>query len=39
MQDELEDDSYEEEAALASPVRGSESRKMSKVLHYILFLI
>jgi hypothetical protein len=26
-----EDDSHEEEAALASPVKGSESRKMSKV--------
>lgn len=26
-----EDDSYEEEAALASPVRGSDSRKMNKV--------
>ena len=29
MQDE--DDSHEEEAALASPLKGSESRKMNKV--------
>jgi hypothetical protein len=35
-----EDDSHEEAAALASPVKGSESRKMSKVSHYyILSLI
>jgi hypothetical protein len=31
-----EDDSHEEEAALASPVKGSESRKMSKVFYHIL---
>lgn len=33
MQDK--DDSHEEEAALASPVKGSESQKMSKVFHRI----
>ena len=37
MQDK--DDSHEEEAALASPIKGSESRKMNKVLHFSLSLI
>jgi hypothetical protein len=37
----LEDNSQEEMAALASPIKGSESQKMSaiKVLHYFLPLI
>jgi hypothetical protein len=36
MQDE--DDSHEEEAALASPLKGSESRKINKVFYFLLFL-
>ena len=34
-----EDDSHEKEAALASPIKGSESQKMNKVLRFSLSLI
>jgi hypothetical protein len=37
MELEDEDESHEEEAALASPIKGSESRKINNVGNYFIF--
>ena len=39
VRDSDEDDSIEEKAALASPLKGSKSQKLTKVCLYIFFLI